>query len=236
MTAPTAYRFATVRGRTIRITKLDACGMPVAGSANQFVARTFATVKKAANRDMGEEIKVRNADDTIGNYQRGRKTLLDFDIEITFSASDTGALPMMSGDPVVLDWQSTVVGWEELALTAGGATWALEVWTGTSQTACSSTGAQYGYYLFPFIENAHVESDDITNKESNFTVKANTKGPNQWGKGPYLVVPTDSSNTAGRLLVPVAANAHDHFQLTTIAPPAVPANAGPQSLTLPSPY
>lgn len=234
MTAATAYRFSTVRGRTIRLTKLDGCGNPVAGAANQFISTGFITVKATKNMDSGTEVKLPNANDQVVVYEPGRQTLLDFSLEIDFVLNDSGAIPFLTGDPAVLDNNSAVAGWEEQALQLPSAYWALELWTGVSGQACVGANAEFGYWLYPFVGNAYVDNDDVTNKDSNFSIKAQTFGPNAWGTGPYDVVDTgtDGTVTPGKLLAAVDAATHRHFQLTTIAPPAQPANAGPQTLTL----
>lgn len=235
-TAPTAYSFSTVRGRTVRITKVDACGMPVGGDASSFVTTGFITVKASKKMDSGTEIKVSNAADLVDVYVPGNQTLLNFDIEIDFSVSDSGALPMVSGDPVVLDWQGAVAGWEELALTPNTEFWALELWTGVAGQACVGDAVPFGYWAYPFIGNSYIDSDDVANKEVDFSLKATTFGGNAWGKGPYEVVAADVDNTPSRLLEAIDPRAHRHFEITTIAPPIPAATAGPAALVLPTPY
>lgn len=238
-TAPSAYRFQTVRGRTVRLTKVDQCGNPIGGAGASFVTQGFITLKATKNMDNGNEIKQNRADDSVDSYIPGKQTLLNFNMEIDFSVNDTGAIPMVSGDPAVLDWQSAVSGWEEQALNPSQVFFALELWTGAAQpmgAACSGANPQYGYWAYPFIGNAYIDVDDIANTETNFKLMANTFHGNQWGKGPYNVVPLDVTNTSSRLLAAMSPSAHRHFEVTTIAPPTPPATAGPVSLTLPTPY
>ncbi|WP_375483321.1 hypothetical protein [uncultured Jatrophihabitans sp.] len=234
-TAPTAYRFQTVRGRTLRLTKLDQCGNPVGGAGASYVTQSFVTLKAAKNMDNGNEIKQNRADDTVDLFLKGQNSLLDFDMEIDFSANDTAALPLLSGDAAVLDWQNAVSGWEEQSGVPSAAAFALELWTGVAGQ-CAGTNQRYGYWLYPFITNAYVDVDDIDNGAKQFMIKANTQVGNAWGKGPYTVVAGDTSNTPSRLLQPMSASAHRHFEVTTIAPPAPTAAAGLASLTLPTPY
>lgn len=233
---PTSFAFSSIRGRTVRFTKLDACGNPVGGAGASFVTTGFITVKQTKNMDNGNEVKVSNASDRVDVYRPGNMTLLNYNLEIDFSVADTGALAMISDAVPVLDYQSAVAGWEEKGLTSLNTWWALELWTGIAGQQCVGTAGRYGYWVYPFIGNSYVDADDITNKETNFMVKALTYQKNQWGKGPYTVVAGDSSNTPSRLLQPVSTDAHKHFEVVTIAPPAPAATAGPQALTLPTPY
>jgi hypothetical protein len=236
MTAPLSYRVTTIRGRTLRFTKVDPCGVPIGGAAGQLITRTFASLKQTANYDGGTEIKVPSADDTIDVYEPGNQTLLNYDLELQFSVLDTAVVPGLSGNPAVLDWQEAISGWEELALTHLDSYWALEMWSGVAGQRCSNGQSLFGYNVFPFIGSSQITVDDTTNKESLVTIKGSTFGPNAWGKGPYEVVALDEDNTPSRLLVAMDPKAHKHFDVVTIDPPAMPAAAGWQTLTLPTPY
>lgn len=230
--AATAYYETPVRGRTIRITKLDNCGTPATGAGGQLVTTGFATLKAAKNMDAGTEVKVRSANDTISVYQKGAMTLLDFDLELQFSIGDTGGIPMMTGDPTIVDAATLTAGWIEEALQQLTAYFALEVWTGVANQQCVGGVTEYGYWLYPFIENGVVTADDVTSKEILFTVKGNTRQGNNWGKGPYDVVSSTSpAVTPAWLGSTLPSTAHRLHQITTVAPPTPPAFAGPQVLT-----
>jgi len=53
--------FSPVRGRAMRVTRLDGCGRPVYGDGSVGVSDGFVSVAFTANTDEGEEINVTNA-------------------------------------------------------------------------------------------------------------------------------------------------------------------------------
>ena len=99
------------------------------------------------------------------------------------------------------------------------------------------------------IGQAWVTFDDITDKEVTGTITGKSYGNPSWGRGPYGNSPTDGSSipgpvataagpppTPGRLIVAVAADAHRHFEVTPVPPPAAFSTPGPISITLPTAY
>lgn len=228
----TAYGISTARGRTVRITKLDNCGNPVSGAGGMFVTTGFITVKATKKMNSGTEIKVSNANDVVVVYEPGVMTLQNFDLEIDFAVADTGAIPLMTGDPAVMDANPATAGWIEEGLQPLNNFFALEIWTGIAGPPCAGTIQEYGYWLYPYVGNAYVDADDVTNKEINFSIKANTFQGNNWGKGPYDVVSSSASSVVPAWLnATLPTSAHRLFQVTTVAPPTPAAGAGPQVLT-----
>lgn len=229
-------RAGLLRGKTARFTLEDACGMPLAGSST-VVVNAFITAKATANYDEGDEVKVKDANGRVAIYEAGVPSLTDMDVEIQLARVDAGAFAMIARNLTsVLDYAGTTVGWEEGETFDVTKLTGLEIWTGTAGAVCAAGVLTYGYLLYPSLVNARVTIDDVANKEITATIKAKTKANPSWGKGPYMVVPSDVGNTPGRLIAAVGATAHRHFELTTIAPPAESGTAGPADLVLPSPY
>jgi hypothetical protein len=236
-----------VRGKISRFTLVDACGMPQITNS-MYVTDGFVSVQSTKNMDAGDEIKLRQANGIIGVYERGRQSLLDFTVDVQFTKIDPGALAMLTGDSAVLDYASKIVGWEERALIQITQNFGLEVWTDTSGGGCVSGSKLYGYMLYPMLEQAYITFDNVTDKEVTGTIHAQSKGSPSWGRGPYGATGDGSSVTGpvataagppptpGRLLVAVATNAHRHFEITPVAPPAAQTFTGPQSITLPTAY
>lgn len=213
-----------VRGRTVRFTQLDACGATIAAPAKtSFVTAGFIQATTTKNMDSGEEINVRGANGIIQEYEPGRKSLLAMDIDIELIKVDPAAIAMLTGDPYVLDWQGTIVGWEELGQVQLTTNFAMEIWTATAGIACQAGGLVNGYMLYPLISQGWVEFADITSKEVTATIHGMTYPNAVWAIGPpnYKPVSADAINTPSRLIAPVGAGAHRHFELTPIAPPAV---------------
>lgn len=224
------------RGKTVRFTKTDACGMPLAGSANSFVTKSFVTIKATPQWDNGQEIKVTIADGSVNVYDPGDPTLLGYNIDVEFAKMDTGVIPMLSADPIVVDYNGTPVGWEDRTKVGlNDAHFAMEIWTASPGTVCSGPNPPTGYLVIPHVSKAYFQLDDIANKEINGHIMGFTLD-NAWGKGPYMPVAADSANTPGRLIAPMSPTSHRHFEVTTVSPPAIPTTLGPVALVLPTPY
>lgn len=240
---PYSKTLPLVRGRVARLTLEDQCGLPVA-TRGTYTTDGFIQVQSTKNYDAGDEIKVRAANGRIGVRESGRQTFLNFSVTIDLIKVNPGVLTMLTGDPGVLDWNSTLVGWEELELVDIPNNFALEVWTGTSGVRCTAGALMNGYMLYPLINQATMDVDSVTDKEVTVHIKGESQGNPSWGKGPYGgtgssipgPVAGDATNTPSRLLQPVAANAHRHFELTPVPPPAPSPDDGPQTYTLPTVY
>jgi hypothetical protein len=242
MAGPYSSTAALVRGKVARFTLLDACGLPVA-TKGTYTTPGFIQVQAQKNYDNGDEIKVRQANGLIGVHEVGRQTFINYSITVDLIKVNPGVLTMLTGDPAVLDWQSSIAGWEERELISIDSQWALEVWTATSAVKCSAGGQVSGYMLYPLIGQTTIDVADISDKEITVSVHGMSYGNPSWGKGPYGgtgsipgPVASDALNTATRLLQPVAVDAHRHFELTSVPPPSASPSDGPQSYTLPSPY
>lgn len=248
MAAVVSTNTALVRGRTVRFTLTDACGFPQVTNS-VYVTDGFITVNATKNIDTGDEIKVRYANGKIGVHEPGRKSLLNFGIEIQLAKVDPAAIGMLTGDPLVVDYAAKVVGWEEKELLEITQNFAMEVWTATSAAACTTGAALSGYMLYPLIGQGYVTIDNVGDKEVTAMIHADTFGSPAWGRGPYGIAPTDGSSipgpvatavgpppVAGRLLTAVSPLAHRRFEVTPIAAPAAFVTPGPISMTLPTAY
>lgn len=231
----TAYAASNVRGKTVRITHLDNCGNALSGAGGMWVGTGFITVKHVENYDTGTEVKLPNANDQIVVHEMGVVTLLNHNISCEFVQYDTSAIPLMTGDTSVADagGAGLTAGWYEQMLAARSGWFALEVWSGVADQACPPGGRQYGYWLYPFLENGKVVAGDITNKESNFTVEANTRYGTNWGKGPYDVISSSAAPTVTPAWLPISlpAGTSRYFNIVNVAPPTPAATAGLQVLT-----
>lgn len=240
---PYSVTYPLVRGKVARFTLLDQCGFPVV-TKGTYTTEGFVQVASTKNYDAGDEIKVRLANGRIGVHEVGQQTFLNYSIEIDLVKINPGVLTMLTGDAAVLDWNTTIVGWEETELVAVNANFALEVWTATAGVRCSAGSLVSGYMLYPFITQATMDIDPISDKEITVAIKGVSEGNPSWGKGPYGgtgasipgPVASDVLNTPSRLLLPVNAAAHRHFELTPIAPPVASPSDGPQTYTLPTVY
>lgn len=223
MTSPTSTAAKLVRGKVVRFTLLDECGTPEA-TDSQYVTEGVVMITQTKNMDEGDEIKTRIMNGTIGTYEPGRRTLLNYTVEVQVITADTGALAMVTGDPVILDG-TAIIGWVEKALQPLVQNVACELWTDTSGGACVAGGKPVGYVLYPLLSQGYVTMDNVEDKEITFTIHALSYGNPDWGVGPYDVV----GSPAGPLPTALTADDHKVFLITTVAPPA-PNGPGPQDL------
>ncbi len=214
--------FSLVRGRAMRVTRLDGCGRIDLGSRSQVVTEGFISVGLTANTEEGETISVTNAAGKICILDEPAPSFTGYTIEVAFCGVDPDLFTLMTGQPIVLNADGTdAVGFRvNSAVRLDGSGFALELWSNVPVAACdASGGASYGYFLIPFVQGGTLGDVTIENGAINFTLSgASSKDGSEWGVGPYNVV----RNTAGApspLREPIDPNDHLHLQVTTVAPP-----------------
>ena len=223
--------FSLVRGRAMRVTRLDGCGTPVVGPSSTVVSDGFIQVALTANVDEGTTISVQNAAGKTCVLDEPCPTFTGYDVEVQFCQVDPDLYAMMTAQEVVLDASSNSVGFGiDSDADACGAGFALELWSNVPAAVCEAgaTAGQFGYFLIPFLRGGVLGDFTIGNDAVNFTLSgAKSRDGNQWGVGPYNVVsgtggtsevqtvtitgvPTGGSFTltyAGQTTAPIAYNA-----------------------------
>jgi hypothetical protein len=217
--------FSLVRGRVLRVTKLDGCGAVSLGPTSMVTSDGFITVTFTANTDEGETISVTNAAGRVCILDEPCPKFTGYDVEVAFCGVDPDLYALMTGQPVVLDGATptpNAVGFKmNTDVDACATGFALELWSNVPSAVCApGTGVSYGYMLIPFLKGGVIGDFTIGNDAVNFTMTgAKSKDGNAWGVGPYKVVP-NATGASSTLLTALAANDHLLVQLTTIAPPA----------------
>lgn len=219
-----------VRGRMLRVTRLDSCGRVVYGEDSVVTSKGFVSVGYTLNVDEGEEINVPNANGERCVYDRARPTILGYTVEVAFCNVDPDLFAMMSGQRTVTNAFGDVVGFTvDTAISPADTSFALEVWAGSPSTAGCADGAQgvFGYLLLPFVQGGVIGDVTIENAEVTFTItNAATKDGNTWGVGPYDVV-LGIGDVASQLPDPLLATDHLYFIETGVAPPQAECGARP---------
>lgn len=218
----TSQCFSLVRGRAMRVTKLDGCGRVSLGPRSQVVTEGFISVGLTANTEEGETISVTNAAGKICILDEPAPSFTGYSIEVAFCGVDPELFSLMSGQAVVLSADGTEsVGFRvNSAVNVEASGFALELWSNVPVAACDvSGGASYGYFLIPFVQGGTLGDVTVENGAINFTLSgSSSKDGSEWGVGPYDVV-RDEDNAAGPLLEAIDSNDHLHLQVTTVAPP-----------------
>lgn len=207
-----------IQGRTMRVTRLDTCGVVVTGSCVQVVADGFVSVDMSDDVEEENLFVVRSTPTGCG-VKRTPPLFNWTDLTIKFCVIDPDLLDLVSASPVITDSDDVSVGFATEEIDFGTADFALEVWTNlVGSTACVDGVQRYGYLLLPWVGGGVITDLSVSNAPLEFTVNANTVSGNAWGVGPYDVV-TNGSGVASPLLTSIPADRHRHWQLTTVAPP-----------------
>lgn len=220
-----------VKGRRIRVTRLDGCGRPVYGEDSQVVTSGFISVAFTANTTESDEINQVNAAGETCVYEPSETSLTGYGVEITFCNVDPDLLALVTGQNVVLSADGeTVIGFDiDTKIGLENSNFALELWTGSpTGDACATEGSQgsFGYILLSYLKGGILGDFTVENAAVTFTVTgANTREGNSWGVGPYNVV------TAGGVPAPMATPISTSTAMRTIlvdlAPPAAICGARP---------
>jgi hypothetical protein len=213
--------FSLVRGRAMRVTRLDGCGAVDLGPDSAVVSDGFITVQLTAQTDEGETISITNAAGKVCILDEPCPTFTGYEVQVEFCGVNPLLLELMTGQPSVTDAEGNRVGFRmNTGIDACASGFALEVWSQVPSAVCDpNAGVSYGYFLVPFLKGGVVGDFTIGNDAVNFTLSgAKSKDGNNWQEGPYDIV-KDDTGAAGPLLEPVDSRDHLWMQLTTVAPP-----------------
>ncbi|MBP2703522.1 hypothetical protein JOL79_06880 [Microbispora sp. RL4-1S] len=216
--------WSSIGGEVMRATRLDACGAPVIGPCSTVVSDGFVSIAWESEIKEGTDIEVLKANGQLCVSDKQCDELKWINLTISFCQVNPDLFSMLTGYETVLDYSGAGVGnriGQEILCNGGVA---LETWTKIPGQACSTTAnaaRPWGYFLAPWIKSAILNSFTLENDAATFEITARTEKGSGWGTGPYDVVATDATNTAGPLLTPIGAKDHLHMQLTTVQPPTV---------------
>jgi hypothetical protein len=179
-------KLKSIKGRALRITRLDECGLPVYGATSVIVSRGFVSVTFSEDTEEGETYRTKNA---WGEYCVNDKDpdIMNFvAVSIQFCDIDPDAMDIIGGAlPVVVG--SDTIGWSRGPAAPVGA-FALEVWTkAAGPDACQGGSTQWGYWIAPYIKNGKLDGD-ITIEQAVMTLSMTAEGygaPAAWGVGPH---------------------------------------------------
>jgi len=183
-----------VKGRRIRVTKLDSCGRPIYGDSSHVVSKGTISVGFTANTSESDEISVTNMAGEVCVFEAAVTSLTGYNLELQFCEVDPELFSLVTGQPVVKGADgATVVGFDvDTKIGLENSNFALELWAGSPSTdACATPGATgaYGYLLLPFLKGGILGDFTVENGAVTFTLTgAHTSEGNSWGVGPYPVM------------------------------------------------
>lgn len=234
--------FPVVKGLKLRATKINRCGLPIAGNTNRLVTDGFVSVRLNPVMKDANELEQENAEGKVCVMDRTPAVRKHYDVEIELCQVNTGLIAMFNGWSQVIDHANNPIGFQDSPNVDDQFGVALEVWTGgRSDADCEpvtsdavftapGTGMSYGYLLFGATEFT-LGNVEIGANISTFTLSGITIPIPQWGRGPYNVAATNAAGAPGRLLAPVGDDAHFTMFRTPIAPPPVTPGNKPAKLS-----
>lgn len=211
-----------LRGKVARITKLDACGVPVTGAKSQVVTEGFVSIEGQIQLEDAVEYKLKNANDKFLYNSRGKPLIKWIDLTLNFGLVDPEAFNLVTGSPIELNDNATpdAIGFRIRENVS--ANFALELWTDLEGVPCVGGSSVYGYVLLPFVVDAVVGNWTWQNDTITFPVQsARTNHGSGWGVGPFNVLNKLSAPTGPAPLL-AAVDSLDHMIMfqTTLAPPS----------------
>lgn len=227
-----AKQFSLIRGRALRVTRLDGCGNPVPGSDSVVSTKGFISVGMTSNTEEGEAISVTNANGDICISDTPAPKFTGYGLEITLCGVDPNLVNLLTGQPLVYDGATIpeAIGFRvNSGIDLDDSGFAIELWSGVPATVCEPGQTQaFGYLLIPFIKGGVLGDLTVENGPVNFSVTgAQSKDGSSWGVGPYDVT-LDGTGQPSPLLEPIDPRDHLHVQVTNVAPPT--AEGGPSPL------
>lgn len=223
----TNHFLKNIRGKVLRITKLDACGNVVTGATSSVVSDGFVKVDLKAQVESPTDYKVKNANDALVINAQGDPFIRWWDVTVDFIGVDPYIYNLIAGMPLVMNDAATP---EAIGILARSGpvknAFALEVWTDLDGQPCDATGAKrYGYFVVPFIVNGVIGDVTVENGPISFPITgARTSDNPGWGTGPYNVLKT-AAGADSKLLTPMGSLDHYQMFMTSMAPPV--ASVGP---------
>lgn len=219
--------YAQVRGHVIRVTRLDACGIPKPGESAVAVSKRISSVSIDVEMEDGENIRETNFSGEPCVVDNAPAHLIGYSGEITLCGVDPDLISIFTGTPVVKNAAGDVVGFDatsDINLDSFG--FALEVWSRISGTACDASGNRpWGYTVFPFFKGGHLGGFSFENGAVQFQITgAMTQNGNGWGAGPYNV-DRGTGGAPSPLFTPLTPNTHYRNVQVTLDPPVATCGA-----------
>jgi hypothetical protein len=219
--------YAQVRGSVIRVTRLDACGIPDPGESAVVVSKRISTVTIDEVTEDGTNIRERNFGDELCIVDDAFTQILGYTADVALCGVDPDLISVFTGQPVVTNAAGDVVGFDAttgIDLDSFG--FSLEVWSRIAGSACDASGFRpWGYTVFPFLKGGRVGGFSFENGAVQFTISgAQTRDGNGWGVGPFDV-DRDEGDLPSPLNSPLPVNAHYRNILVTLDPPAATCGA-----------
>jgi hypothetical protein len=178
----------SLKGRVIRITRLDACGSPVVGACSSIVTEGFISVEFAPEIESGEEYTQKNAwgDFCISEKDVDRTKWVN--VNLSMCEINPDLLDVIGGANPILDADGTDTIGASFGQDSSLEAFAIEVWTKQAGGSCEGGNAEWGYFVAPFCVNgALAGSVTVENGVMSMDMTGQAQpATDAWGVNPYL--------------------------------------------------
>lgn len=210
----------------VRVTKLDACGVPIDSSCSSVSTSGIVTVEMTKELQDRNDFYAENGDGEFCVRVTDPPKLKWINLTLTFCNVDPEMVNLMTADPLVMS-DATVpaaIGNRTREGSVALANFALEGWTRVAgSNACNGSQVAYLYNLWPWITEGMVGDITYENGVANLVVTGRTTPNSAWGSGPYYVYSSELPANLGDPLAlpdgPVTADDHHLWFRTFMAPP-----------------
>jgi hypothetical protein len=201
----------SIKGKTVRLTRLDSCGDVVIGTCSSLVSDCFISVTLSGEFEAGTEYVQKSAWGDLCINDMDPDILKRVNVSIDFAELNPDALDFITDSSPVISGSDTIgASWGS---TPNETSFALEVWTKRTGVDCDPTTPEWGYFSVPYVRNGKLDGDlTIENGMLTATVVGAAFGaPATWAATPYASNPFVQSFPAGDIFGMV---------VTTVQPPA----------------
>lgn len=214
--------FTPIRGRRMRVTRVDSLGRPVPGPCSTVVTSGFVSAEMTAEIEQGETTTVRTAGGDVCVSERGCDSLNWYNLSISFCQVDPDLFSMINPSwTKLLDCNGETIGWEESHTYSCDVGVAIEIWSDVTGYTPKDPNAQgaWVYYLLPLVVGGTLGDLTVENGAVTFQITGRTKKGSQWGRGPYNVMCNPPDGACGPLITPFNPESPRRIFLTTCRPP-----------------
>lgn len=201
----------SIKGKTVRLTRLDSCGDPVFGSCSSLVSDCFVSVTLSGEFEAGTEYVQKSAWGDLCINDKDPDILKRVNVTIEFAELNPDALDFITASNPVTSGGNTIG--SSWGTDPNETSFALEVWTKRTGVDCNPTSPEWGYFAVPYIRNGKLDGDlSIENGSLTVSVLGEAFGaPATWGSTPYDENPFIATFPTGDIFGMV---------VTTIQPPS----------------
>lgn len=180
--------YAMVRGRVIRVTALSACGAVPDEPGQYGVASCVARVAVNEVIEAGGNEVIRDEQEQAALHFVKDPEVLGHTADIDFIRVDPGILSLVSGNPLIVDWDDpdAVIGFDQNLRLRANTAFALEVWSYLAGQTCAPGERKWGYTIFPFLKGGYLGNFEFANGAVTFKLQgAQSRWGAKWASGPF---------------------------------------------------